>query len=240
VDAPALSARKLFTRAADPTRPESLSNRLRANRFTVIERMIVDAMRGLDRPVRILDVGGTADYWMKRTMSDTHGSLADDQRVEITLLNSEYFDFDGQHPRLTALVGDGRAIDFPDDSFDLVVSNSTLEHVGRIDDQRRMVREVRRVGKRCYVQVPCRWFPIEPHTGFPLFGVLPNESKVWLLMHFDIGHGGRASTIEEARVRAEDAYLLTAQQTVALFGPGPVEVHRERVLGLTKSIAVVA
>lgn len=206
----------------------------------MIEALILDEIARSDRPVRILDVGGTADYWMKRSMSDTGLPLADDERVEITLLNPEYFDFDGQHPRIEALVGDGRAIDFEDGAFDLVISNSTMEHVGGPAEQRRMAREVQRVGRRCYVQVPCRWFPIEPHTGFPFFSVLPFGSKVWLLQHADIGHAGKATTLEEAHERALDAHLLTARQTVALFGQGRVEVHRERVLGLTKSVAVVA
>ncbi|HEY2813218.1 MAG TPA: class I SAM-dependent methyltransferase [Acidimicrobiales bacterium] len=196
-------------------------------------------MQGVDQPVRLLDVGGTADYWTKRSMSDRTCSVADDERVDITLLNTEYFDFDGTHARVRALVGDGKSIDFPDASFDLVVSNSTLEHVGGLEEQRRMVREVRRVGRRCYVQVPCRWFPIEPHTGVPFFAVMPYGMKVWMLRHMDIGHGGRAHDVVEAHTRANDAHLLTARQTMALLGAGPAGVHRERVLGLTKSIAVV-
>ena len=201
MDAPALSARRLFARAADPTRAGSLSNRLRSARFAVVEALLLDAMRKLDRPVRVLDVGGTADYWMKRSMSDSGKALADDDRVEITLLNMEYFDFDGQHPRVEAMVGDGRSIAFEDDAFDLVISNSTMEHVGQRAEQRKMAREVQRVGRRFYVQVPCRWFPIEPHTGFPLFSVLPFHTKVWLLLHVDIGHAGKAESIEEAQTR---------------------------------------
>jgi hypothetical protein len=115
-----------------------------------------------------------------------------------------------------------------------------MEHVGGPEQQRRMAREVQRVGRRTYVQVPCRWFPIEPHTGFPFFGVLPFRAKVWLLRHVELGHPGRAEDDREAQGRASDAHLLTARQTVALFSARPAQVHRERVLGLTKSVAVVS
>jgi hypothetical protein len=233
--------RRLFTRAADPTREGSLSNRLRAVRFAVIDRLISAAMleRHDGQPVRILDVGGTADYWMKRSLHDTTHSVADDPRVEITLLNTVYHDYDGRHPRLVPVVGDGRRLQFADDEFDLVLSNSTMEHVGDREEQSRMAREVQRVGKRCCVQVPCRWFPIEPHTGFPFFGVLPFRMKVWLIRHVDIGHAGRQDDADAAEGRARDAHLLTARQTVAMFS-SPIEVHRERVFGLTKSVAVVS
>lgn len=232
--------RRRFTRAADPTREGSLSNRLRSRRFAVIERLIASELRSANGPVRILDVGGTADYWMKRHLQDTTEALADDPRVEITLLNIEYHEYDGSHPRIQAVVGDGRRLLFGDDEFDLVLSNSTMEHVGGRTEQMRMAREVQRVGKRCYVQVPCRWFPIEPHTGVPFFGVLPFKAKVWLIRHVDIGHAGREDDREAAERRARDAHLLTARQTVSLFSSRPVEVHRERVLGLTKSVAVVS
>lgn len=232
--------RKLFTSAADPTREGSLSNKLRRRRFAVIERLISSELARTTGPIRILDVGGTADYWMKRSLRDTSDALADDARLEITLLNTAYHDYDGTHPRVQQVVGDGRSLQFGDGEFDLVLSNSTMEHVGERDDQARMAREVQRVGRRCYVQVPCRWFPIEPHTGFPFFGVLPFGAKVWLIRHVDIGHAGREDDAAAAAGRANDAHLLTARQTVALFAARPVEVHRERVLGLTKSVAVVS
>jgi ubiquinone/menaquinone biosynthesis C-methylase UbiE len=217
-----------------------LSNRLRTRRFAVIDGLIRSAMGEAGLPVRILDVGGTAEYWMRRSLHDATVAVADDTRVEITLLNTEYHEYDGNHPRIEQVVGDGRSLQFGDGEFDLVLSNSTMEHVGGRDEQARMAREVQRVGKRSYVQVPCRWFPLEPHTGFPFFGVLPFKAKVWLIRHVDIGHAGREDDATAAERRARDAQLLTARQTIALFSTRPVEVHRERFLGLTKSVAVVS
>src|SRR4051794_27189762 len=151
------SVRRVFLRAADPTAAGSLSNRLRTARFALIEQLLADALAARGAPVRVLDVGGTADYWMKRSLSDTSVALADDDRVQITLLNTAYFDFDGTHPRVRPVIGDGRAAPFRAGAFDVTISNSTMEHVGRAEQQQRMAAEVRRTGRTWYVQVPCRW-----------------------------------------------------------------------------------
>jgi ubiquinone/menaquinone biosynthesis C-methylase UbiE len=88
--------------------------------------------------------------------------------VDITLLNPELSE--SAPSNFTAFVGDGRSMpQFEDHQFDIVFSNSTIEHVGSIDDQRAMAREIVRVGRKYYVQTPNRYFPIEPHFVFPFF-----------------------------------------------------------------------
>lgn len=56
---------------------------------------------------------------------------------------------------------------FPDKSFDIVTSNAVLEHVGSPENQRRFVGELMRIGKRVFITVPHRLFPVEHHTGIP-------------------------------------------------------------------------
>ncbi|HWS70973.1 MAG TPA: class I SAM-dependent methyltransferase, partial [Thermoanaerobaculia bacterium] len=63
-------------------------------------------------------------------------------------------------------------------------SNSVLEHVA---DMPAMAREIRRVGRRWYVQTPNRWFPVEPHFLVPFFQFLPIATRAWLLTRFDLG-----------------------------------------------------
>jgi hypothetical protein len=57
---------------------------------------------------------------------------------------------------------------FPDRSFDIATSNAVLEHVGSTENQRRFVAELMRVGRRAFITVPHRFFPVEHHTAIPL------------------------------------------------------------------------
>ncbi|MDE2004977.1 MAG: methyltransferase domain-containing protein [Rhodospirillales bacterium] len=64
-------------------------------------------------------------------------------------------------------IAPGAALPFADDAFDLSVSNAVLEHVGSEAAQRHFLAELLRVGKRSFVTVPNRYFPVEHHTAIP-------------------------------------------------------------------------
>lgn len=67
----------------------------------------------------------------------------------------------------------GLALPFADGSFDLVLSNAVIEHVGSEGDQAAFVHEHRRVGRHWIITTPNRWFPIESHTGVFMLHWLP-------------------------------------------------------------------
>ncbi|MEZ5228707.1 MAG: methyltransferase domain-containing protein [Acidimicrobiales bacterium] len=73
----------------------------------------------------------------------------------------------------TYVQADGRALPFPDASFDLVISNAVIEHVGQVRDQAIFVAEHRRVGRAAVITTPNRHFPIEAHTGAVFVHVRP-------------------------------------------------------------------
>jgi len=70
----------------------------------------------------------------------------------------------------------GTALPFADASFDVVVTNHVIEHVGDENAQRAHLREVRRVLRNegvAYLAVPNRWMLVEPHFKLPLLSWLP-------------------------------------------------------------------
>jgi hypothetical protein len=119
------------------------------------------ALFGIHEGTRILDVGGTPDNWQLL-----------DVCPRVTLLNMPR----GQErstDRFEFVSGDGCQLPFPDRSFDIVFSNSVIEHVGSPENQRRFAEETRRVGKGYWVQTPNRLFPVEQHLLMPVLHMLP-------------------------------------------------------------------
>lgn len=69
---------------------------------------------------------------------------------------------------------------FVDDSFDVVISNHVIEHVGDRDAQLTHLREIRRVlrdGGVGYLAVPNRWQVTEPHYGVRFLSWLPRPLR---------------------------------------------------------------
>ncbi len=178
---------------------------------------------------RILDVGGTPGNW-----------LLTEVRPIVTLLNMPR----GQEPAdagFTFVSGDGCQLPFSDQSFEIVFSNSVIEHVGSTEQQRRFAREVRRVGKRYWVQTPNRWFPIEQHLLTPVLHWLPkNWQRPWI-ERWTVWDWIERPTQDRRdfyiRHYLDDIRLLSARELAALFPDA--QIVRERSLGWTKSLIAI-
>lgn len=85
--------------------------------------------------------------------------------------------FKKRYPKVTALSGDGRALSFTTNTFDIAYSNAVIEHVGTFDDQRQFLSELYRVSSRGYLTTPNRYFPIELHTRIPLLHLLLSKKN---------------------------------------------------------------
>ena len=67
---------------------------------------------------------------------------------------------------------------FADESFDVVITNHVIEHVGDLSAQRHHLDEVHRVLRNTgvgYLAVPNRWGLIEPHFRLPFLSWLPQS-----------------------------------------------------------------
>lgn len=206
----------------DYGRRDSLAVRYRRRRFELF-RSLIDR---LPRPVNVLDVGGTEAFWRMVGFDGDPG-------VRITTLNIEPPQ-KSTLPNLTALQGDARDMpQFADGSFEVVFSNSVIEHVGGRENQRRVAREILRVGRAYFVQTPNRHFPIEPHFLFPFFQYLPVPTRIYLVTHFNIGWTGRMSDREAAREFVESIELLDGHTFRDLFPLA--RIWEEKFFGLVKS-----
>lgn len=71
---------------------------------------------------------------------------------------------------------DSVLLPFEDDSFDVVISNHVIEHVGDETQQMRHLHELARVLRDTgtgYLAVPSRWMLVEPHFRLPFLSWLP-------------------------------------------------------------------
>ncbi|HMM57489.1 MAG: class I SAM-dependent methyltransferase [Xanthomonadales bacterium PRO7] len=69
---------------------------------------------------------------------------------------------------------------FADATFDAVISNHVLEHVGGNTDQRMHLREIARVlkpGGVAYLATPNRWHLVEPHYRLAFLSWLPRKRR---------------------------------------------------------------
>ncbi len=210
----------MFNKIANNQNENSLAVKFRRRRFAFFQLLLAR----LEGPISILDVGGSEDYW--RTMG-VDGS----DRISITLLNLSNQNI--TLPNMTSMVGDARNLEYGDKRFDVAFSNSVIEHVGGPADQRKMADEMRRVGKRYFIQTPNRYFPLEPHFLFPFFQFLPVSVRVRLLQLFNLGWFPRTPDEAEAREIVESIRLLGKKQFRDLFPTA--RLYEEKILWMTKS-----
>jgi hypothetical protein len=215
----------LIRRLADSDNPNSFANRMRSRRFQLFEAAIASC----PRPVHILDVGGTNEYWERR-------GWAGRDDIQIVTLNIKA---DEQlHDNIQSLAGDATDLStFGDRSFDVVFSNSVIEHLFTIQNQARMAAEIQRVAKAFWVQTPNFWFPMEPHFHVPGWQWMPVGMRVAILQRRQCGWRGPAANSAEAREFVREVRLLTKGELKQMF-PGAT-LLAERFAGLVKSWTVI-
>ena len=172
----------------------------------------------------VLDVGGSVDLW----------DLVD-HRLHVTLFNTDEPHAWGFRPprggdaRYRVATGDACDLRcFDDASFDVVFSNSVIEHIG--DDRRvdRFAGEVRRVGRGYWVQTPSWLCPVEPHTGLPFYWLYPAPVRAAIARRLDRRYAANPWSCPMAETRM---FRLAALR--ALFPDA--FVFTERIAGITKS-----
>jgi hypothetical protein len=205
---------------------KNVSLKQRTRRF----RFFNDLLQRIDSEtkLKILDIGGTQKYWEKM-------GFLDHDNIEITLLNLEKGT--AKHKNFSSVQGDAcNLTQFADKQFDIVFSNSLIEHLYTKENQLRMASEAQRVGRYYFVQTPNFYFPIEPHWVFPFFQFLPFQWRVFLTKNLNLGHYRKAKSETAAVERVKEVQLLTEKELISLFPKS--RIYREYLFGLKKSITV--
>jgi len=206
--------------------PNSLAARIRQRRNELFGSMIA----GLGRPLTILDVGGLPGVWERLNLVNQPG-------IRITLLNTSDIRHQCQtgYNNVDYLVGDARDMSvFRDGYFDVIYSNSVIEHVGGATERLQMASEIRRVAKRYFVQTPYRYFPVEPHFVFPFFQFMPTKMQVHLVRNHNLGWFKRTPDRVDAERAVRSIELLSKREFRRLFPDGTLA--SERFCGLVKSM----
>lgn len=214
----------LFNFLASSDNPNSLGYKFRIKRLQEFEKMFFSRFSGLEK-IEILDVGGTSYFWK-------NSSLLSHPGLRITLLN--LYPVETSHPAIHAVQGDATDMrEFETGSFDLVFSNSVIEHLYTLELQQKMASEILRVGKSYFIQTPNVYFPIEAHYALPFAQYYSKGFLHFVLTQTKLSRMKKWSSAEASQYIAE-IRLLNAQEMKALF-PG-ASLLKEKVLGLTKSI----
>jgi ubiquinone/menaquinone biosynthesis C-methylase UbiE len=142
-----------------------------------IERLLDLAAR--PQPMRMLEIGtgsgGIAHYFA------THPDL----RIEVDAVDIVDSRLVNEHYRFQLVLG--TALPFADQSFDVVLTNHVIEHVGDKKAQLAHLSEIRRVLRADgvgYLAVPNRWQLVEPHYKLALLSWWPHSWRSTYLRIF--------------------------------------------------------
>lgn len=202
--------------------PGSLGARSRERRWQVLLTHFPDLA-----DMTVIDLGGRADAWRNAPVRPRH----------VTLLN--LWEGGEDTPEWgTFVFGDAcnPPVEIHERPFDLVFSNSLLEHLGGHARRREFAEIVHKLADRHWVQTPYRYFPVEPHWLFPGFQFLPLNmraklSRVWPLQHT------RATTATTALENALDVELVGKTEMRYLFPRS--DLVAEKAGPFTKSLVAV-
>jgi len=175
--------------------------------------------------MRVLDLGGTPTFWRATPQRPAH----------VTLVNT-IPTLAADEPWIDVVVGDACGLQVTARDYDLVVSNSLLEHIVPADRRHQLAEVIRAAADRYWVQTPNRYFPIEPHWLFPAFQFLPFGARVLVTRTWPLGH--RHDRDRQRAVELVNEVELIGSDEMRLLFPD-AEIWVERFMGLPKSLVAI-
>jgi hypothetical protein len=197
-------------------------------------------MKGARGPVRLVDLGGTVRFW-------EDWGLAKQPLLDVTLINSHGLDISHandpvalpniRRQRVDVLTLSGADLA----QFDVIFSNSMIEHLPGPDAQRQLAQAIIDSGRPYFLQTPNKRSPVDPHFPSPLvpfFAAYPRRLQARLLCWSPLGSPSAASSLKAALARLENYHPLSTRDIRRLFPQAHVVV--ERPMGVPMSIIAMS
>ena|SRR6516162_5944099 len=210
--------------------PESIQVRIITRQRRVMYRRFVELL-DVKPQTTIIDIGVTSD----RTFENSNYLEAwhpHPGRITAVGLDDASF-LCSERPGVTFVRGNGLALPFRDQSFDVAHCSAVIEHVGCGSNQAKLVAECARVSRHGFlITTPYRWFPIEAHTSVPLLHWLPKQHHRALLSRL-----GYSFYCTEENLNLMDKRDFASMRKSL---PGlSVEIHTVGLLGWPSNLLVV-
>ncbi len=206
----------------------------RAKRYKLFSEFIAD----MAKPLNIVDIGGTAAHWI--------GKLSQSDNINITLINNHHIDktninYDNRYDFIQEKIMDANDLSISDlSSYDLIFSNSFLEHLENKELQISLAQKITKSGKPYFIQVPNKYCAIDPHFPYPLpfFAAYPKSLQAWLLSKYHFGGGGKNASREQVDQRLKYYNPIGYKDFITMFPNG--KLVRERTFGLNLSLVAMS
>jgi hypothetical protein len=214
----------------------------RLRRYTREQRLKLfnDFMKGVSGHTRLVDLGGTVKFW-------ENWGLATQPLLNVTLVNNhdrdkQYADEPIKLPNMRRLNADVltlSAADFAE--YDVIFSNSLIEHLPGRDLQRQLARAIIDSGRPYFLQTPNKRSPLDPHFPrpyVPFFATYPRTVQARLLSWSALGSSSASPSYDAAITRLENYFPLTIRDVRQLFPQARIVV--ERPMGVPLSIIAMS
>jgi hypothetical protein len=201
---------------------DSWADRQRMRRWSWLLHTFPD----LDQ-MSVVDLGGYPSTWTKSTVRPKHVHILNIEPLATDVpdwIETDYADACALPESITSR------------RYDLVFSNSVLEHVGGHERRLRFAENVHKLASAHWVQTPYRYFPVEPHWIAPGMQFLPVRVRASVACRWPLSH------VKSTDVRnALDGVLWTEliDRTQMRYYFPDSTIRSERFVGLTKSIIAV-
>ncbi|MCW2941173.1 MAG: hypothetical protein JWN00_4158 [Actinomycetia bacterium] len=202
--------------------PNSWGARFRQRRWNWLRETFPDL-----EEMSVIDLGGTAESWLRAPVrpASVHAVNLEEQPTDLPgWLRADYGDACALPDRILS------------NTYDLVLSNSVIEHVGGHARREQFAAAVHALADRHWVQTPYRYFPIEPHWVCPGFQFLPLAARARVAQYWPLVHTRPVDRLDALRTAI--SVELASRTEMKLYFPDS-RIRSERIAGLTKSLIAV-